>query len=195
MTFVRTFLMGLLALPLAAQSTNFSVGGSVLLGLDSYKKAVNSNLGFMIDGGWETTLLKSGVPARVTLGAAFMPGKDLNGLKTSLTDIQLAGDILLDTGVERLRGLFGISLNRYTARYSGEESTSLFDVDHHFPFHDVNGIKGGLRLGLEYAFTSRLAGQVIFQNTELSGRERSDPLIRKGAVNPAWIQFEGRYRF
>ncbi len=70
MNIPRTLLLGLLALPLAAQSTAFSVGGGVILGLDSYKKAVNNSTGLMLNGAWETTVVKSGIPARVSLPMA-----------------------------------------------------------------------------------------------------------------------------
>ncbi len=194
MNIPRTLLLGLLALPLAAQSTAFSVGGGVILGLDSYKKAVNNSTGLMLNGAWETTVVKSGIPARVSLGIGFMPGKELNGLKTSLTVFQLGGDLLIDTGLPHLRGVAGLSLNKYTARFQGQESPSLYDVDHHFPFHDASGLKGGLRLGLEYAASRRSSLEFLFQTTELAGRQRNDTLIRRGAVNPGWLQLGFRYR-
>jgi hypothetical protein len=195
MNVVRTCLLGLLALPMAAQSTNFSAGGAIILGLDSYKKAVNASTGFMLNGSWDTSVYKSGIPARVSLGVGFMPGKEVNGLKTSLTLFQLSGDLLIETSVHSLRGVVGLSLNKYSAKFSGEESPSAFDVDHHFPFHDATGIKGGLRLGLEYAFNRRVAGEILFQTTELAGRQRTDALIREGGINPGWVQVGARYKF
>jgi len=195
MNIIRTSLLGLLALPLAAQSTSFSAGGALILGLDSYKKAVNNSTGFMVNAGWDTSVYKTAIPARISLAYGFMPGKELNGLKTSLGVLQLSGDILVDTGTENLRGIVGLSLNKYSARYSGKESQSAFDADHHFPFHDCDGIKGGIRLGLEYAFSKRIHGEVLFQSTELAGRQRYDPLIRRGAINPGWIQLGARYNF
>jgi len=196
MKLIRSILTGVLALPLAAASpTGLSVGGGLILGLDSYKKVVNNTTGFTLNAGWETQLLKSGVPARVGLGVATMPGKELNGLKTSLTLVQLTGDLLLDTPSPKVHGIFGLSLNSYTAKFSGEESSSIFDADHHFPFHDVKGLKGGLRLGLEYVQDRHLAFEAILQVTELAGRQRNDTLIRRGAVNPGWIQLGARYTF
>ncbi|BDU77999.1 hypothetical protein [Mesoterricola sediminis] len=196
MKLIRTVLTGLLALPLAAaQPTGLSVGGGVILGLDSYKKAVNATTGFLVNVGWETQLLKSGVPARVSLAAATMPGKERNGLKTSLTLVQLTGDLLLETPSPRLRGIFGLSVNSYTAKFSGDESPSIFDAEHHFPFHDCKGLKGGVRLGLEYVQNPHLSYEAILQVTELAGRQRNDTLIRQGAINPGWIQLGARYTF
>ena len=192
---MRTILFGFLAIPLAAQSTSFSAGGALVLGLDSYRKAVNNSTGLFLNAGWDTTVVKSGIPARLSFGVGFMPGKDKDGLKTSLSLYQLAGDVLIETGVPGLKGVLGLSLNKYTARFSGEESQAVFDSDHHFPFRDDSGLKGGLRLGLEYGFSARLSGEVLLQATELAGRERSDALIRQGAINPSWIQFGARYRF
>lgn len=195
MNHLRTILMGLLALPLAAGHPGFSAGGGLILGLDSYKKAVNSSTGFMINAGWETTLARTDIPARVSLNLGTMPGKAKNGLTTSLTLAQLAGDILFDTGTPKLRGIFGLSLNSYTAKFKGDESQSIFDADHHFPFHDCKGLKGGLRVGAEYALTPRFTLEVLLQATELAGRQRNDVLIRQGAINPAWMQLGARYQF
>lgn len=195
MNIVRTCMLAILTLPLAAQSTPFSAGGSLIVGLDSYKKAVNNSIGFMANAGWDTSVYKSGIPARLSFGVGFMPGKELNGLKTSLTLLQLSGDILIKTDLEGLRGVVGLSVNKYSAKFSGQESPSLFDADHHFPFHDVSGLKGGIRLGLEYSFSRRLVGEALLQTTELAGRQRYDPLIRRGAVNPGWLQFGARYKF
>lgn len=195
MNVIRTCLLGLLVLPLSAQSTAFSAGGALIVGLDSYKKAVNNTTGFLVNGAWDTTVLKSGIPARLSLGLGLMPGKETNGLKTSLSVIQLSGDILIETQVEGLRGVVGLSLNKYTAKYGGEESQSAFDVDHHFPFHDVDGIKGGIRLGFEYSVNRQVSCEALLQNTELAGRQRNDALIRKGAINPGWLQFGVRYKF
>ncbi len=195
MKHLRSILMGLLVLPLAADPSAFSVGGGVILGLDSYKKVVNNNVGFMVNGAWETTLLRSGVPARVSLGVGFMPGKAYNGLKTDLTLVQVAGDILLETGSPKFRGIFGLSLNSYTAKFSGVESQSIFDSEHHFPFHDCKGVKGGLRLGMEYNYSRHMTFEALFQVTELAGRQRNDVLIRRGADNPGWLQLGARYQF
>lgn len=195
MNVARTCMLGLLALPLAAQSTDFSAGGALIYGLDSYKKAVNSTMGLTLNFGYDTAVYKSGIPARITFGVGLMPGKERNGLKTSLTLFQLAGDILVQTDVPGLRGVFGLSVNSYSARFSGYESPAVFDADHHFPFRDAKGLKGGLRLGVEYAFTTRWSGQALLQATELAGRQRYDPLIRQGGINPSWLEFGARYKF
>jgi len=195
MNVARTCMLGLLALPLAAQSTDFSAGGALIYGLDSYKKAVNSTTGLTLNLGYDTAVYKSEIPARITFGVGFMPGKERNGLKTSLTLLQLAGDILVQTDVPGLRGVFGLSINSYSAKFSGLESPAVFDAEHHFPFRDAKGLKGGLRLGVEYAFSTRWSGQALLQATELAGRQRYDPLIRKGGINPAWLELGARYKF
>lgn len=195
MNFARALTLGLLVMPLAAQSTPVSVQGALITGLDSYKKVVNNSTGFLVNVGWDTSITKSAVPARLSLGLGTMPGKEINGLKTSLTLIQLSGDLLIPTRIEHLRGIFGLSLNKYSAQKSGEESPSSLDVDHHFPFSDIKGVKGGLRLGAEYAFNRQVSGELLFQTTELSGRQRADNLMRKGGLNPAWIQCGVRYTF
>ncbi len=195
MNVTRICMLGLLALPLAAQSTNVSVGGALIYGLDSYKKAVNATTGLTLNVGYDTSIYKSGIPARLTFGVGLMPGKELNGLKTSLTLFQFAGDIIIETDSHSLRGILGLSINSYSAKFSGYESPAVNDAEHHFPFRDVKGIKGGLRLGAEYTFAPQWTAQVLLQTTELAGRQRYDPLIRKGGINPAWLEFGVRYKF
>jgi hypothetical protein len=195
MKVLHSCLLGLLAMPMAAQTTPFSAGVSLIQGLDSYKKAVNATTGFMVNAGWDTPVYHSDIPARISLGLGSMPGKERNGLKTSLTLVQLTGDIFLATEVTGLRGVLGLSLNKYSAKFSGAESASAFDADHHFPFRDTSGLKGGIRLGLEYAFSPRITGEALLQATELSGRQRTDTLIRNGAINPGWLQLGVRYQF
>jgi len=195
MNVFRTCMFGLLALPLAAQSSQFSAGGALIIGLDSYKKAVNNSTGFFANVAWDTPVYKSGIPARLSLGVGLMPGKELNGLKTSLRLLQFSGDILINTNLQGLRGVVGLSVNEYSETFSGVESTSASDADHHFPFHDAKGIKGGMRLGLEYSFQKRLTAEVLLQVTELAGQQRTDALIRKGGINPGWLQVGVRYSF
>jgi len=195
MNFARIVLIGLLALPLGAQTLPVSVGGSIIFGMDSYRKVVNNSTGFMVDVGWDAHLAKNALPARFSISLGSMPGKETNGLKTSLTLFQFSTDLLLKTDIENLRGVFGLALNMYRASLSGTESTAAADVDHHFPFHDVDGVKGGLRLGAEYTFRKHFTAQILLQATELAGSQRTDRLQRRGGLNPAWVQCGVRYSF
>ena len=71
----------------------------------------------------------------------------------------------------------------------------MVDAENHFPSRDAQGRKGRVRLGLEYSFSKRWSGQALLQATELAGRQRYDPLIRQGGINPSWLEFGARYRF
>jgi hypothetical protein len=57
----------------------------------------------------------------------------------------------------------------------------------------VPGLKFGLRIGLEYAYTKNLTGHVLFQVTEL-GRMVSIPSAIS-TVNPSWFDLGVSYRF
>lgn len=195
MKILRTSLLGLLALPLAAQSTGFSVQAGAVLGLDSLKKATNAT--FALQAGVDYTGLVPGtdIPARAGLAAGSFPGKDWNGLKTSLTLFQLHGDLLLKGGPV-LYGIVGASANTWSMSRTGTEDTDdPMDVDHHFPVRDAKGLKLGLRLGLGFNLSSSFALEAVFQQTELAGKDLNDPMVRQGGINPGWIELDVRYHF
>jgi hypothetical protein len=148
----------------------------------------------------------SDVPARISLAFANMPGKETDystpttdgHLRTTLNLIQLNGDILVASRIQGLRGVFGISFNKYKLSRAGNEDTTAAnagDPSAHFPAVDDKGTKLGLRLGVEYAITKQISAEVLFQQTELAGRQRNDGLVRKAGLNPAWLQFGARYHF
>ncbi len=192
---IRFSLVGLLALPLAAQDSGFSVGGSLILPLDSLKKATNGGVSPSLQVDYRTKLYGTDVASRVGLGIASLPGQEKNGLKTSLNLVQAYGDLVLETPVSALQAFVGLSLNNYALTKSGVESQDPEDVAHHFPVRDVKGLKLGLRIGVTYAFTAQFSGEVLFQQTELSGKDLNDPLVRQAGVNPGWLQVGVRYAF
>lgn len=192
---IRFSLAALLALPLAAQDSGFTVGAGLMLPLDSLKKATNGGISASLQADYRTTLPGTEVATRVGLGLVAMPGQDRNGLKTSLNLAQAYGDLVLDLPAASLRGIVGLSLNSYTMSTTGTESLDPEDVAHHFPVRDAKGLKLGLRLGLTYAFSRQVAGELLFQQTELSGKDLADPLVRVGGINPAWLQLGVRYSF
>jgi hypothetical protein len=200
MNFIRTSLLGLLALPLAAQSTGFNVGGALILAPEeyfgSYEKAVHNNAGALINVGYDFNFYHTDIFGRGTLSFATMPGGEDNGLKTSLSSVQLAGDVFLPTAIQNLHGVVGVSINYYSASFSGTESWDPNDVEHHFAFKDIEGLKLGYRLGLEYSFSKSLSGEILMQQTELAGHTiAGDTFIRRGGINPAWLQLGVHYHF
>lgn len=200
MNFIRTSLLGLLALPLAAQSTGFNVGASVITApagyFDSYSKVTNNDIGFIINAGYNTHVYETEIAARGTLSIGFMPGKDDHGLKTSLMQYQLAGDIFLDTALPELRGVVGLSINSYSASQSGTEGTDKGNAATNFPFKTCSGLKLGYRLGFEYAVNKQIAVEALLQQTELAGSQiAGDDRTRKGGINPAWLQLGVHYNF
>ena len=211
MKFIRTSLLGLLALPLAAQSSGFNVGASLIFApkqyFGSYDKAVHNNTGFVLDAGYDLNVYHTDVPARLTLSYINMPGKvDSYGMKTSLQSVQFAGDVFLQTPIPELRGLVGLSFNRYSMSNSSTnkfpsqggvsgENWNPGDYNHHYPFRDCKGIKFGYRMGLEYAFSKQWSADVVLQQTELAGHSNSDPLLRKGGIDPSWLQLGFHFKF
>jgi hypothetical protein len=192
----RALLFGSLALSLAAQDTGFSVNGGLISALDSLKKATNNGTALQVGADYHTRVWTTEVPARVGLTFASMPGSEWNGLKTSLTLFQFHGDLLLDGPGPAWHPVLGVSLNHYSMSTSGtEDLADPLDHDHHFPVGDVKGLKIGVRVGLDYAISRKLELELMFQQTELAGKNLADPMVRAGGVNPAWLEFNVRYRF
>jgi hypothetical protein len=184
-----------LALPVAAQGTPFSLNGGFISALDSLKKATNNSVAFQVGADYHTKVVGTEVPARVGLTLADMPGREWNGLKTSLKLYQFHGDVILDGPTANWHPSLGFSLNRYGMSRSGLENVdNPLDKDHHFPVRDTKGLKMGVRVGLEYTVSRRLGLEVMFQQTELAGKDMTDPLIRAGGINPAWFEFNVRFR-
>jgi len=242
--YLRTSLLGLLVLPLAAQSSDFSASGGLINGLDSLKKATNNTFGLVVGVDYTTHFWGTDIPVRVGLSYAFMPGSSTSyaasapaevtlvdgsthtgtiatsgTLKTSLNLLQVHGDALLDTGVQGLNWFVGLSANFYSMKrdgggswtfdgtdgdathlegsYSGEQTSPLADSlsEVHYPVRDAGGLKLGLRLGVIYAFSKTLSGEFTLQQTELAGKDLTDPRARAGGVNPAWLQLGVNYHF
>jgi len=192
----RALLFGTLALSLSAQDTAFSVNGGLISALDSLKKATHASTALQIGGDFHTKVIGTEVPARVGLTLASMPGSEWNGLKTSLTLFQAHGDLLLDGPTQAWHPVLGLSLNHYSMKKSGTENVAdPLDRDHHFPVLDSKGVKIGFRVGLDYTLTKQLELEFMFQQTELAGKDLTDPMVRAGGINPAWVEFNVRYRF
>jgi hypothetical protein len=190
---IRTSILALLVLPVAAQAPGFSVAGGPILGFESLKKATNNTVGYQLGADYTGHVPGTEIPARVGLAAASFPGKELNGLKTSLTLGQLHGDLLLPFGT--CYGIVGGSLNSYTMSRTGTEGEDPLDVAHHFPVRDAKGLKLGLRLGVGFNLSKRIALEATFQQTELSGKDLNDEMVRSGGVNPGWLNLDLRFNF
>jgi len=199
---LRFALVALLVLPLGAQG--FSVSGSLIQGLESLKKATNATTGAIVGLDYDTHFSGTDVPVRAGVSFAAMPGKEHFELKTSLSMVQVHGDLFLATPSPALRGLVGLSLNSYSMSTSGTEDTNdALDVDHHFPMSNAKGIKFGFRIGLDYRLAPDWSLELLLQQTELAGKDLSGDvkapdgteLVRQGGINPAWLQLGVTYRF
>jgi hypothetical protein len=113
MKLIHLSLLSLLALPLAAQDTGFSVGGGLIAApktyFGAYDKVVNNNLGYYVNGAYTVKTAETDLTGRFTASLSSMPGKSRdNGLKTSLSLFQVSADLVFPVGVEGLSGVFGV---------------------------------------------------------------------------------------
>ena len=176
--------MALLA-PLSLQGQEvqrFDVGGSAVWAFDGLKSVTNNSFaGYHLEAGYNGKLAATDLPFRTSFGIHIFPGADKVGTKTSLTGYQINGDIFTKTGIDKVRLVSGISLNRWKVK---EEAAGLSTNT------SVKGIKFGGRLGLDYTASAHVSCSLMIQLVELG----VDAGSTKG-INPSWLEFGVRYRF
>lgn len=174
-----------MALGLQAQDAKpFAAGVSIVTPLDSLKTVTNASGfgGVTADFSYTGMLANSGVPFRASLGIALLPGKEEAGLKVSLLNYQLAGDILTKLGGnENLHLVTGISVNKWRAT---AEAGGISESE------NIKGLKFGGRLGLDYRINQQWSANVMLQAIELG----AEPNGYFG-VNPSWIQVGAKFHF
>lgn len=194
----------LVSAPLGAQGADskpFHVGGSLAYGFDQPYKTTNNHLAYSVELGYKVRIAGADAYFRPVLSANFFPGKEEAGLKTSLTGLQLAGDVLIATPVKGLHSVFGISFNKWTVKNTGTEIAGVTA----FPITEDKGIKFGARIGLEYDVNESLAIFTTLQGIELgrSPKELVDltspsggtNALAKGGQNVAILQFGAKFKF
>lgn len=186
--------------------------GAFTQGYDSLKKATYATYGLTAGGGIVTTIPGSKMPLRAGLALATFPGKQHGSAKSSLGLTQLTVDAGFGPDTSRLKGFFGLSLNKWTVKNAGTETyakdkTGNWAPVDVFAVKNTSGLKVGLRLGANYAVNTHWSVDITIQQTELAGASRTakvlpdgsletDPnLGMRGTINPAWIQFGARYIF
>ena len=133
-----------------------------------------------------------------------------SSLTHKLTQIQIMMDSLIPI-TNKTKLVVGLSLNKYqvkvsaapagayspvgldAAQYADDGQGGLVRSGNANGSASIPGIKFGLRLGFEHAFSKQWSGNLLFQQTEL-GR-----MVSKASalptVNPAWLEFGFSYRF
>ncbi len=170
---------------LAAQETKpFDAGIAWSFPTDNLKEVTNASggyAGFNLDLGYNTHLVGTTVPLRLSLGFNDFPGMNNQGVTRSLSGIQAAGDIFIATGIKNLSIVTGASINRWTEKIT---PTPAGYSDH------VKGTKFGARFGAEYQVNALCSVNALLQVVELG----TDPNATKG-FNPSWIQVGVKYHF
>jgi len=181
------------ALPSRAMDLPFrtSVDLSLVTGTDALTKVTHrSGLGGAALGAQATLDLPfEGLEGRLGLQGTLLPGRQHGSARTDLRHIQCSGDLVFATRFPGLKGILGLSANRYSVTNSGSETFEIREtvipnllkptVEYNkipvsvweVTTEDAAGLKLGLRLGAEYRLTSHLSVQALFQVTELGGGE------------------------
>lgn len=200
----------------------FTVGVNLINGLNGVTSITDKTLGASIEVGYQGILGGTQIPYRASLTYVRFPGSDTmkvrhflqddpfvavvkqhSGVDTSLSDIQVAGDIYLPLPIPRLKLITGMSLNKWHANNPwltlGRDSSqppSSQDLHSNGP-----EIKFGFRAGLSYDLTDRITGVLRYQWSALGSTyavdERSTPSVLQvdQSVNPSWIDLGITYRF
>jgi hypothetical protein len=219
LSFAKRISLGIVALALssvmahAADGPTLFVGGGLLGALDSTKTVTHSTLGFNVTGGADFRAADGTYGFRPGVAIYVLPGSTQDGVKTSLTNFQVYGDVVFDSGIKNLSFSGGLSVQRWyykTTADAGVVSPLGFD-DKGF----LNGTKLGLRLGVEYRFSKSFTAELLFQQTELGSKDgdakgnvyssngnfppptpaQEGALINGTNTNPAWLQVGVKYHF
>lgn len=160
---------------------SWTAGASLTAALDGLKEVTHKTNGFVVDFGYNGNLGNTSVPFRASLGYQMFPGADNFGLKQSLTSVQLAGDLFIESGLKNLSFITGLTVNKYKAKAEG------FGINE---TESVKGVKLGARLGLEYQFNPAWSAQLMVQMTELGTNATATT-----GINPSWIQAGVKFHF
>lgn len=194
---LRTWIVGLCltgvcGLSANAQESRFDAGLALnLTSNQSLKNELTRNsLGYGVEAGFHGQLAATEVPFRVGLAYNAFPGKDEGGVKLSLTNLQLNGDLFINSGWEPLKFVAGLSINTWKVKIEAPGVSMSNSVD---------GLKVGGRIGFDYKIADHWHANLLWQVSELGTDqdliENGDPSIAVKAVNPSWIQLGVRYRF
>jgi len=202
MSFAKRISLGIVALALpsvmahAADGPTLFVGGGLLGALDSTKVVTHSTLGFNVTGGADFRVADGSYGFRPGVAIYFLPGSAQDGVKTSLTNFQVYGDVVFDSGVQNLSFSAGLSVQRWYYKTTADPGlASPLGLDEK---GFLNGTKLGFRIGVEYRFNKSFTAELLLQQTDLGSKD-GDPkgtIYSPGSnVTPAWMQVGVKYHF
>lgn len=132
LSFAKRIPLGIVALALpsvlahAADGPTFFAGAGLIGALDSTKIVTNSSTGFNITGGADFRVADGSYGFRPGVAINFLPGSAKAGVKTSLTNYQVYGDLVFNSGIKNLSFTAGLSIQRWDGqdhrRCRGDES-------------------------------------------------------------------------
>lgn len=196
MSFAKRLFFGIAALALpsvmaqAADGPTPFLGGGIISALDSTKEVTHSTLGYNITGGFDFRLADGTYGFRPGLAVNFLPGSDKDGVKTSLTNFQVYGDLVFNSGVQNLSFTAGLSVQRwYYKTTAATGTTSPYQLDGK---GFLNGTKLGARLGMEYRFNKNISSELVLQVVDFGAK---DGEARTNVVTPSWLQVGVKYHF
>ncbi len=165
------------------------VGGAVTVANDSLKKVTLKTYGVGLTVGLDRTLGDTNLGIRPAFSITWLPGKvGPDESKTSLTNLQVSTDLIIPTGLDRVKVVTGFSLNqwRYLASSPGNHPWGL----------DGNrapkDLKFGFRAGLDVKITPKWSADALLQMVEFGS---TDSQFNSYNFNPTWVQVGVKYHF
>lgn len=154
--------------------------------------------GFSVHGGYTFWTRQAGSGYRVTAEAGTLTGWDLQLTRkgAKLTHLQVGGELLVSTPVDRMKFILGVNANRW--------NTAADQVDGTTYDHGIDGVKLGAKVGLEYFHSRNLSFRLAFQAVEAG---TSSDFVRPGtadwkkpdegkyAMTPSWFQLGVSWHF
>lgn len=174
----------------AEESKGFYIGGSATIANDSLRKVTNETLGLNLNIGLDRMIGDTNIGLRPQFAMTWLSGKPKDGTKTSLVNLQVAADVLIPVGYERVRLVTGFSINQW--RYA-----AVADSNGNHPFN-LSGkkapasLKLGFRGGVDVKIADRWTAEALFQMVEFGSM---DTKVGYHNFNPSWIQVGVKYHF
>lgn len=171
--------------------TGWFIGGGVTFANDSLKQVTNNNLGINLNIGLDKEIGDTKIGFRPGFGLTFLPGSWDGDSKTSLNNLQVTGDLVVNTPIDKFKVITGMSINLW--RYIGDARNGASNNWGLNGAMAPGGLKLGLRVGFEYKVSKEISAELLMQAVEFGNQPNGVQSWYN--FNPSWLQLGVKYHF
>jgi hypothetical protein len=175
----------------AETPTTYFYGVGITYANDALKQVTNTNLGLNFNAGLDREIKGTTIGFRPALAITFLPGSWDGDSKTSLTNLQASGDLVINTSIEKFKVVTGMSVNLW--RYIGDARNGASNKWGLNSAMAPGGLKLGLRVGFDYKFSKQITGELLWQGVEFGNKPNDEQSWQN--FNPTWLQVGVKYHF